>query len=164
MNTGVVPRRTVLGIFANEMQCSLSLKLPEDFSHIAMVRRVTRDVLVAFGVVPQDVDDIESVLGELATNAVRHARNRNYTVDVALSEGKVVLTVSDEGAGFSRDDVAPPGTIRPDGGTEAERIGGWGLPLIEMLTDHVEFLPNVPHGTIVRAEKYISRGPMATAG
>ena len=65
------------------------------------------------------------------------------------------MTVVDDGVGFVRGQTLPPGTPRLDAAGE-ERIGGWGLPLIEMLADKVEFLPNEPHGTIVRAEKLLT--------
>ena len=56
------------------MDLRLSLNLPEDFSHLPMVRRVAREALASFGVAAQDVDDLEALVGELAANAVRHAR------------------------------------------------------------------------------------------
>jgi anti-sigma regulatory factor (Ser/Thr protein kinase) len=150
---------------------NLSLNLPEDFSHLPMVRRVTREALGSFGVSERDVDDLESLVGELAANAVRHARSGDsYRIEVALLDHLATVTVSDHGAGFSRDGTAQPGTERRgdpnagggDGGNgSGDRFGGWGLPLVEALADRVEYLPNAPRGTTVRAEKRLRRAAPA---
>ena len=134
------------------MNIRLSLELPEDVAHVSMVRRVSREVLASYHAVNQDVDDIEVLVGELVTNAIRHAHASRYRVVLDLFDDHVVVSVIDDGVGFSRDNVPPPGTSRLDSAGE-ERIGGWGLPLIEMLADSVQFLSNDPQGTTVRVEK-----------
>jgi len=131
------------------MRSYISLFLPEALKHLSMVRRVSREMLDSFGVSLQDIDDIESLVGELTTNAARHARSSFYRVEVELSETQAVVTVSDHGIGFQRSLL--PG---PEG-----RYRGWGLPLVERLADRVEFLPSLPHGVIVRAEKLLRPMP-----
>lgn len=134
------------------MEFSISLRLPEEMSRVGMVRRVSRDVLNSFGVSSQDVDDIEMVVGELVTNAICHAHDDAYSIEIAVKGNNAVVTVADYGGGFSPANVPAPGTVRPSEG-EAERIGGWGIPLVTSLMDKVDFLPNEPRGTRVRAEK-----------
>jgi anti-sigma regulatory factor (Ser/Thr protein kinase) len=119
-----------------------------------MVRRVTREVLASYHASGEDIDDVETLVGELVTNAVRHSRASHYRVQLDLSGDRATVTVIDDGVGFSREETLPPGTTRTDPSGE-ERIGGWGLPLIEMLADSVAFLPNEPHGTIVRASRQL---------
>lgn len=134
------------------MQFTLSLSLPEDLSHVALVRHVSRDVLGAFKVFPQDVDDIEALVGELATNAVCHAHGSVFDVEITLSDHLATVKVKDSGTGFVREHVPAPGTLRLNEGN-GDRIGGWGIPMVEMLADRVEYQPNYPHGTIVFVEK-----------
>jgi anti-sigma regulatory factor (Ser/Thr protein kinase) len=134
------------------MDIRLSLELPEDVAHVSMVRRISREVLRSYNASVQDIDDIETLVGELVTNAVRHAHASRYRILLDLSGDRVVVSVVDDGVGFTREQVPPPGTSRLDA-EGGERIGGWGLPLIEMLADSVQFFPNDPHGTTVRAEK-----------
>ena len=65
------------------------------------------------------------------------------------------MTVTENGVGFAKDDLSPPG-VRPFDllHTEGEeRIGGFGLPLVHSIADRVDIHSNVPHGTVVRAEK-----------
>ncbi|MBC7808755.1 MAG: ATP-binding protein [Akkermansiaceae bacterium] len=139
------------------MQFTLTLSLPEDLSHVALVRHLSRDVLGAFKVFPQDVDDIETLVGELATNAVCHAQGTVFGVEITLSDDMATVKVTDSGVGFTRDRVLPPGTPRTHEGN-GERIGGWGIPMVEMLADRVDYQPNFPHGTIVRVEKLLQHG------
>lgn len=139
------------------MQFTLSLSLPEDLSHVALIRRLSRDVLCAFKVFPQDVDDIETLVGELATNAVCHAHGAVFVVEITLSDHLATVKVTDFGTGFVRDAVLPPGTARVNEGN-GDRIGGWGIPMVEMLADRVEYHPNHPQGTIVRVEKQLQHG------
>lgn len=140
------------------MKLLLSLHLPDDVAHISMLRRISREALTSCKVAARDVDDLELLVGELATNAVIHARAPRYRVDLELYDGLAVVTVSDTGKGFERSAARPPGTRREsDGmdwdGFDGERIGGWGLPLVETLADEVEYLSANPHGTVVRARR-----------
>jgi len=132
----------------------LSLELPEGVAYVPALRRTARCLLESAGVPGSDVEDIEILVGELATNAVLHAGGP-YRVELVYSEDWVTLSVTDCGVGFSPADLPPPGTARPDtlsGGAD-ERLCGWGLPLVRMLADKVEIGPNEPCGTRVCAEK-----------
>lgn len=135
----------------------LSLDLPEGVSYIPSLRKTTSCLLQSVGVPKADVDDIELLLGELATNAVLHAQSSGYRVEIEFHSDRVVVVVADSGKGFSETDVTPEGTPRPDPfeGDGSERIGGWGLPLVRSLADRLEIAPNVPCGTRVRAEKLL---------
>jgi anti-sigma regulatory factor (Ser/Thr protein kinase) len=131
----------------------LLLDLPDDAAHLGTVRHVAADLLRSFAVSTQDIDDIEALVGEIATNAVRHAQSHGgYRLVLELTDDSAVITVSDTGVGFSRACVAAPGTLRPDPNGD-ERVGGWGLPLVELLADHVEYVPQEPRGTTIRALK-----------
>jgi anti-sigma regulatory factor (Ser/Thr protein kinase) len=135
------------------MELRLTLKLSDDFAQLAVARRVSRDVLSSMCIGPDDVDDIEILVGELATNAARHGHAHWYNVELALRNDIVAVTVTDHGAGFSPELVSHPGTVRMDDDSDGERFGGWGLPLVARLADTIEFTTNVPHGTRVRVEK-----------
>ncbi len=136
------------------MQVLLCLDLPEDRAHLAALRRATREALASSPVPTKVAEDIEVIVGELATNAVVHARaGTGYRVEIAATTEVAVVTVTDRGVGFSREAVPSPGTPRPDAWGADERIGGWGLPMVESLADAVEVLQNQPQGTRVRAVK-----------
>ncbi|MGI4792163.1 MAG: ATP-binding protein [Janthinobacterium lividum] len=132
----------------------LSLDLPEDLSYIRTTRLLSRTLLEDIKVVKEDMDDVEIIVGELCSNVVRHAhsKEKHYSVVLEYYEPRVVITVTDKGQGFGQEDVLPAGTVRPDeaGG---ERVGGFGLFLLEGLSDKLKFTATVPHGTTVHVEK-----------
>ena len=134
---------------------SLAFDLPEAVQYIAHLRRSALCFLEGMGISRDDANDVELLLGELATNAVRHARGGSYHVDLDFFEDRAVVTVSDNGVGFEKDNLPPPGD-RPFDILHSEgeaRIGGFGLPLVHSIADAVDITPNQPRGTVVRAEK-----------
>ena len=132
----------------------LSLDLPEDATYVRTTRLLSRTLLEDLKVNKHDIDDVETIVAELCTNVVRHARSKetHFLISLEYYKPRVVITVTDAGEGFTPKDVAPAGTIRADfeGG---ERMGGWGLSLVEGLTDKLNFTATAPRGTTVRAEK-----------
>jgi anti-sigma regulatory factor (Ser/Thr protein kinase) len=137
----------------------LSFDVPPALSNITHLRRTARCLLESLGLSRENTDDVETLIGELCTNVVRHAQtvNSNYKVSLEFYDECVIVTVIDHGVGFVEDAILPPGSLRPDtfvDGVE-ERIGGLGLPLIHAIADHVEIRPTTPHGTTIRAEKII---------
>ena len=119
---------------------------------MGVTRYLCRCLLERMRVREAEIADIESVIGELATNAVQHAHGRRFGVEMEFYPERVIIAVVDRGQGFCPYDVPPEGTARPDEGGE-ERFGGWGLPLVRMLSDRVHFDRTDPQGTTVRAEK-----------
>jgi serine/threonine-protein kinase RsbW len=140
----------------------LALDLPEGPKYVASLRKTARCLLESVGVGRADLDDVELLLGELATNAVLHATDgadsRGYRVEVELRGRLVRLTVSDRGPGFPAEALPPPGTARADPAAPGAepRFGGWGLPLVYSIADRVEIRPNLPRGAVVRADKRLS--------
>ncbi len=137
----------------------LSFALPPALSNITHLRKTSRCLLESLGYSRENTDDVETLIGELSTNVVRHAHTDDspYQVLLELSEDRIVVTVIDTGVGFVEDAVPAPGTIRSDTLQPeiTERFGGLGLPLIHAIADNVEIHATSPHGTTVRAEKIL---------
>lgn len=136
------------------MILNLALDLPDDGTYLRIARRIGSTLLDALGVTQQDIDDIEFVVGELCTNVIRHAKSSDgrFRVNLGYCADKLTITVKDHGVGFSFKDVLPVGAPRPDSNGTV-RIGGFGLALVERLSDHVEFRRTDHSGTTVTAEK-----------
>ena len=132
----------------------LSLDLPEDAAYVRTTRLLSRCLLDDLKVDRTTTDDVETIVAELCANVVRHARSKetHFLVTLEYFKPQVVITVTDAGEGFVPTDVLPVGTTRPDFGG-GERLGGWGLTLLEGLSDKIDYTANVPHGTTVRVEK-----------
>jgi two-component system, NarL family, sensor kinase len=85
------------------------------------------------------------VAQEAIRNAVGHAEPGNVTVVVSLTDGRVTMTVEDDGRGFApADDV------------QASSSGHFGLQLMRDLAadagGEIEITPGAEHGTTVRVE------------
>jgi anti-sigma regulatory factor (Ser/Thr protein kinase) len=86
---------------------------------------------------------------------VRHAKSTEgrYHLVIEYYREKAVITVEDQGVGLAPETTDAPGTERPEGLAGGVRIGGFGIPLVKALSDHIRFDLASPQGTKVRAEK-----------
>jgi anti-sigma regulatory factor (Ser/Thr protein kinase) len=67
--------------------------------------------------------DAQLLLSELVTNSVLHGRGEKVVVLIDAGDGgKLRCEVVDEGGGFT-----------PRGRADSQRIGGWGLDLVDQL-------------------------------
>jgi len=132
----------------------LSLDLPEDTTYIRTTRLLSRCLLEDIKVNRDTIADVELIVTELCSNVIRHAQSKetHFLVTLEYYKPQMVITVKDTGRGFAQEDVLPVGTARSDvdGG---ERYGGYGMSLLEGLSDKVDFTETDPHGTTVRVEK-----------
>jgi anti-sigma regulatory factor (Ser/Thr protein kinase) len=77
---------------------------------------------------PVMIDDAVLLADELMTNSVRHAATTEpIELSVTVREGVIRVAVSDAGRGFDPNDPTPP--------TGPPRDGGWGLELVQSLSD-----------------------------
>ena len=78
---------------------------------------------------PARLEDVRLLVSELVTNSVRHAglsAEEQITFSVTVSGGSVRGRVCDPGPGFEKPSKPRP---RPD------LSGGWGLPILERISD-----------------------------
>jgi len=146
------------------MILNVSIDLPGDGAFLRIARRVGRGMLEDLNVTEQDVSDIEFVVGELCSNVIRHAKVSNGRFQVVLEyhADKVVIYVKDTGVGFSFKDVQGVGTERPDRDGQT-RLGGFGLDMVRLMSDHLEFTRSDKHGTTVEAVKALHYKTPASA-
>jgi anti-sigma regulatory factor (Ser/Thr protein kinase) len=132
----------------------LSLDLPEDENYIRTTRLLSRCLLEDIKVDKECIGDVETIVTELCSNVIRHAQSKetHFLITLEYYKPEIVITVRDAGRGFVMDDVLPVGAARPDG-EFGERLGGWGLTLLEGVSDKLDFTATDPHGTTVRVEK-----------
>lgn len=104
----------------------LSVSLPP-IPEAAASARHTLHAALTNRVDPDTIRDAELLVTELVTNAVRHAAlspGDSINVRVRADDGAICVEVSDPGGGFDRPAVGP----RPD------RTGGFGLFLLDRMT------------------------------
>lgn len=132
----------------------LLLDLPEDATYIRTTRLLSRCLLDDMRVKRATIDDVETIVDELCSNVVRHAHanGTHFLLTLEYYKPQIIIIVVDQGQGFNAHDIPPPGTMRSDG-HGGLRYGGYGLGLLEGLSDKLDFTVTDPHGTTVRVEK-----------
>jgi anti-sigma regulatory factor (Ser/Thr protein kinase) len=104
----------------------LDLELPASESAPMLARAAANAVLAELP--PEREADVELLLSEVVTNAIRHCDlGERDVIDLRLGveAGIVRAEVWDRGGGFDPDQLTPPG----DG------VGGWGLRIVDELAD-----------------------------
>jgi anti-sigma regulatory factor (Ser/Thr protein kinase) len=130
------------------MEISLDLRLPRDVASVPAARRLLDSSLAALGVDATIRDDIELMLTEACTNAIRHAGfGEEYTVRVGIQDELCVIKVIDSGRGF--------GTGERGEGAGPVAEYGRGLLLMRALADTVRFGSVYQHGALVALEKHL---------
>ena len=136
----------------------LVLELPEDPTSAPLARLLGRNLLVHHAATQQDIDDVETLVGELCANVTRHAQSEEGFFRITLEHhgDHITLTVEDHGPGLDPQRILPVGSPRPDA-NGGERYGGFGLPLIQKLADEVRFEPREPRGTRAYVQKRLQK-------
>jgi serine/threonine-protein kinase RsbW len=129
------------------------LEIPAESRYVAAAREFVADEARAAGWLDDEqVDDLRLVVSETVTNALRAHVTRDVEelirVRSSVFDDRVEISVTDAAGGFevSPDPVA---LVEPD----LAREGGFGLPLIEALSDEAHFTPT-DAGTVVRVVVY----------
>jgi anti-sigma regulatory factor (Ser/Thr protein kinase) len=124
----------------------LHLELPSDPTKLADMRRDLGRWLRDAGAAGEVVDVIQMACHEACSNSMEHGYGfgeGRLWVDAELDEGRVVLTVRDNGHWVERPEGTP-------------RYRGNGLPLMQALMDTVELTHDNGSGTAVRMARSLS--------
>lgn len=136
----------------------VELVLPAQTEVVSVARLVAGALVAADPAFDEERGaDVRLAVSEACTNAVEAQRRRMEEDPSAAaceavllrcvwSAGRLELTVTDHGQGFDPDALqGHPGVTDP---ARLEHEGGLGIPLIRLLSDHVEFIAG-PQGTTV---------------
>ena len=135
------------------MQVTVHLELPRDAETIPVLRRLCGRSLEVVGAEPEIIEDVALALTEACANVLRHVEEgSSFEVLVGFDEEHAFVDVTDRGAGFDPDDLAPPS---PDDET------GRGVHLMRQLMDSVQFDSVSGSGTRVHLEKQLAWRPGA---
>ena len=104
------------------MSTELSVELPRSAEAPYLARRALADL--DGSVDPAILPDVRLLVSELITNSVKYGGEGPVRLEVTASDGRVRAEIIDQGVGFT------PKTR----GDDLEKVGGWGLHLVEQLT------------------------------
>lgn len=125
---------------------SVSLAFPPRPEHVALARVIAGRLAESVGIADDVVQDILLVVSEAVTNAVRAhlAKGIDDSIEIVCSAGDTfLLEVHDLGGGFEAG--RHPFPVRADGAD-----GGFGVPLMQVISDRTEIVRNAKGGTTVR--------------
>jgi anti-sigma regulatory factor (Ser/Thr protein kinase) len=100
----------------------MSIELPRTAQAPALARRALAQV---DGLDKDVLPDANLLVTELVTNSVKYGGDGPVRLEVSTTRGKLRAEIVDQGVGFvpkARND-------------DLEKVGGWGLHLVERLTD-----------------------------
>lgn len=131
----------------------VELEIPSRFDLVTVARMVVAAVASCVEALEGDrLDDLRWVTSEATTNAMqanlRADSEGRVVVKVAASSASVELIVVDQGPGM------PPATLLPDitHPDRLEREGGFGVPLMQMLSSSEVTFHSTSEGTTVEME------------
>ena len=104
------------------MPADLSLELPRTPEAPFLARRALADH--ADRVDPSVLPDVRMLVSELITNSVKYGGEGPIRLEVDASGDRVRAEIIDQGAGFE--------PVRRN--DDLDKVGGWGLHLVEQLT------------------------------
>ncbi|MGZ8743566.1 MAG: ATP-binding protein [Nocardioides sp.] len=126
----------------------LSVALPRESVSVPVVRRLAAQALRAFGVLDEDVDDVQLAITEACANVIDHAgATDTYDVKIELSADRCAITVVDQGGGFDVDRVP----AQADDDAEMGR----GVALMRAVVDNVAFRNEPQAGAVVHMVKQL---------
>jgi anti-sigma regulatory factor (Ser/Thr protein kinase) len=103
---------------------TVTLDIPRDPTAPGAARRAVE--LLNERIAPDVVPDVKLLVSELITNSVKYGGNGEVTLKVECDDPrKLRIEVIDQGVGF-----VPAARDRP-----ATEVGGWGLHLVQTLSD-----------------------------
>jgi serine/threonine-protein kinase RsbW len=135
----------------------IKLTIPCKPEYVSTVRLTLSSVASKADFDIDAIDDIKIAVSEACTNIINHSSLNPedfYNVICAHSEGKIEITVEDDGRGF---DVAQYSAPDEDEISES----GLGLYIIRALMDEVNVESEVGKGTRYRMIKYKASGDAA---
>ena len=116
-------KRAKTGVYAGSMSCDLSVELPRTPEAAGLARRALEDLNGC--VDPARLPDVRLLVSELVTNSVKYGGEGPVRLEVTRDDDRIRAEIIDQGAGFTP-------RVRDD---DLDKVGGWGLHLVEHLTD-----------------------------
>lgn len=115
---------------------------PADRMQIPKLRDFIFEAIKVRNLTEKEYDDILLCCDEASTNIVMHSykdtplKNPTFECAIKFTEDSIQILLRDKGKKFVRDNVPPPSL---EANLRGERKGGFGVYLIEMLMDQVEY-------------------------
>src|SRR4051794_34573026 len=104
------------------MSVQLSVELPRTAEAAHLARRAITDLDGKLD--PSVIPDVRLLVSELITNSVKYGGDGPVRLEVATSGDRLRAEIIDQGVGF----------VPVKRGDDLDKVGGWGLHLVQQLT------------------------------
>jgi anti-sigma regulatory factor (Ser/Thr protein kinase) len=104
------------------MPTELTVELPRNAQAPGLARRALADL--EGKVEPSVLPDVRLLVSELITNSVKYGGEGPVRLEIKATGDRLRAEIIDQGVGFT--------PVERDG--DLDRVGGWGLHLVEQLT------------------------------
>ena len=126
----------------------MTVSLPRQSHSVPVIRRLSAQILRAFGVAADSIHDVELAISEACANVIQHAvDSEGYEVSIELAADRCAITVLDRGEGFDASVVSD----QEDDDAESGR----GLTLMRALVDNLNFVSEPKIGAVVHMVKQL---------
>jgi serine/threonine-protein kinase RsbW len=137
---------------------SRHLRIDADVDRLAEIRGFVREQAAAAEAPIDCLDDLVQAVDEAATNVIKHGYRGGpgwLDIDVALEDGRFVVTLEDAAPPFDPTTVPAPDLAIPP---LARKPGGMGVHLIREATDAVSYRPRPGGGNILTMIRTLGPG------
>lgn len=126
----------------------MTVSLPRQSHSVPVIRRLSAQILRAFGVAADSIHDVELAISEACANVIQHAvDSEGYEVSIELAADRCAITVLDRGEGFNADGVKAQ--------EDMDAESGRGLQLMRALVDNLNFVSEPKIGAVVHMVKQL---------
>ena len=128
----------------------INLSIPNKPEYVSVIRLTVTAIANRMGFDIEKIEDIKVAVAEACTNAITHGKNDvdNFSVEFALEEEKLIITVCDNGIGCATNCIKSPDlTLLNE--------GGLGVFIIKSLMDDVSINSDLGKGTTITMTKFL---------
>ncbi|HEX6877206.1 MAG TPA: ATP-binding protein [Nocardioidaceae bacterium] len=132
----------------NSPRLEMTVSLPRQSHSVPVIRRLSAQILRAFGVAADSIHDVELAISEACANVIQHAIDSDgYEVSIELAADRCAITVLDGGDGFDARSVQDQ--------RDHDAESGRGLQLMRALVDNLNFVSEPKVGAVVHMVKQL---------
>ncbi|ABR46252.1 putative anti-sigma regulatory factor, serine/threonine protein kinase [Alkaliphilus metalliredigens QYMF] len=129
----------------------IKLTIPNKPEYVSVVRLTVSSIANRMGFDVEQIEDIKIATAEACTNAITHGKcdvEESFDIKFIIDEGKLVISVFDNGKGCMINNIKKPDLINP-------KEGGLGIFIIKSLMDDVKITSDADKGTTIIMTKYV---------
>ena len=140
------------------METGFRMTIGDDIGEVAKVKAAFAEFADAQALPDAIRRGMKVVLDELLTNTIRYGfaeqEGGEVTIDVELRQGRLSVTLTDDGQPFNPLEMAAPDTELP---VETREIGGLGILLVRKMMDEVSYQRRADRNVVILAKR-LERG------